>query len=310
MRFIPILFVAGLALTLGACDAPAARFDTASTQAASKSGAQDNGKHEGKVMGSAMREEGNTLVQEQPPSVPTILYLLYGQDGDGAHAYEIANHMRVSVWGHHALRIGGRQFYTAFAQDTPAKYGNPPQPEDPAEGVMLSAATFELVRPGTEKPWKFVGGELALGLYGSYGREIRVDPTRLKVEHKVDEKRLLLAIPTVQTSLAGDSDDFEMSLFSFDLPDDNADHKHAWRYLGSVLTGVDNSRLCKTNPKADCTKWSGTFEIVPAPDEMPALRVVKKGTTIDDATGSIRAVDASDTSLYVYDQEEKRYRYK
>ena len=310
MRFTSILFAVGFALALSACDAPAGRFDTAPTQAAPKSGHQGEGKHEGMIMENAMKEEGNALVQEQPPSVPTILYLLYGHDGDGAHAYEITNHMRVSVWGHHALRMGGRQFYTAFAQDTPAKYGNPPQPEDPAEGVMLSAATFELVRPGTERPWKFVGGERSVGMYGSYGREIRVDPSRRKMEHRVDEKRLLLAVPTVQTSLAGDSEDFEMSLFAFDLPDESAERKHAWRYLGSVLTGVDNSRLCQSNPKADCTRWSGTFEVVRAPGEMPTLRVVKKGTTIDDATGSIRTVGASDTSVYVYDQEEKRYRYK
>lgn len=309
MKFQLATSILTAALALAGCDVPGGQGNT--TSAGPMSTADTMGQASAEARRNSLDVATDAeLSQEAPPPAPSVLYLIYGRDGDGATTYEIQNHSVVSFWADHGFRMGDRQFYVGFAQDTPNKYGDPPKAEDPTAGVTLTAATFELVAPGTEKPWKFLGAERSIGTIGTMGKNVPLDRSRKLQQYKMDEDHLLLAIPTRSESGAG-SIMFETALFTFDAPKTiGGDHDHFWRYVGSIETGSDSMPACKEDAKLPCVTWVSDVQFMPNGKNWPEITVIKKGTEIDDMTGDPRTLTADDNSHYVYDSEEKKYRHK
>lgn len=309
MKFQLATSILTAAMAVAGCDAPGGQSDTTPARASSTAGAADQTSVEAKGNNLDVNADAE-LNKEAPPPAPTVLYVIYGKDGDGATTYDIGGHSVVSFWVDHSFKLGGRQYYTGFAQETPVKYGDPPRAEDPTEGVNLTAATFELVAPGTEKPWRFLGAEMSIGTIGTMGKNVPFDRSRKVQQYKVDDHRLLLAIPTRSEPGTG-STMLQVALFTFDAPKPGAvDHDHLWQYVGSIEAGSNSAPQCKENANLPCVEWTADVQFEPNGKDWPEIAVIKQGTEIDDMTGDARTLTASDNSHYIYDSAEKKYRHK
>ncbi|UUE99652.1 hypothetical protein NDY24_07920 [Xanthomonas hortorum pv. pelargonii] len=79
---------------------------------------------------------------EVAPYAGSVLYLIYGVDGDGATSHEIDNGAMATFWGGQHFDLDGRHYYTGFAYATPNKYGN-----DEAETFLIRASGCRLAKP-------------------------------------------------------------------------------------------------------------------------------------------------------------------
>ncbi len=243
---------------------------------------------------------------EQPPAPDAVLYFIYNKDGDGATSYEIENGSTATYWYGHEFDLGGKRYFTGFAYDTPEKYGND-QDEgypDPDAKVTLTSATFLLSRPGTEKPWSFVGAERWIGEFGGYEKADGIDASRKPISHETTDGQLVLAIPTRSFQSGHELAGYAMFRFQPGELDDVED-RH-WRYLGTVDAGGDNSAACDGGEVMPCVSSTGTLAFEKGTGVMPDIVMSYEGTTIE-APGKTRELGEQDRTVYRYVPERKEY---
>ncbi len=247
------------------------------------------------------------VATEAPPYPGSVLYLIYGIDGDGALSYEIDNGAVASFWHGQHFDLDGKHYYTGFAYATPNKYGND-QAEtfpDPGEGVSISQATFLLTAPGSERPWMLLHAQQYVGTFGAYERADALDET-CKPQHQVlDNGHLLLAVPT--SSFGNGVTSAGFALFTFDPDKNDLGDYEGWVYRGTVAAGEDNEASSDEEGVVPHVSSIGTLSFQPVPGEpMPAVQVTLSGTAIA-GPGRARMLDVSDAVVYAYDQTSGQY---
>ena len=243
------------------------------------------------------QESGTVTSKEAPPRPGDVLYMIYGIDGDGASSYPVQNGSVATYWAGHEFTFGGKRYFTGFAYNTPQKF-NGDTKVDPDAGVTLTEATFELRDPGTAKPWMFIGNEYWIGDYGMMEHGPKFDGSRQILEYLVDERKLLIAIPSIDGE-APDLIQQHYQLFSYSpAPPKNVEGKR-WNYLGQVLVGEDYTAVCKAHPDLSCAKWTAALKFEGNAHGTPTINLVPEGTVIDDDTGESRKVDRREAPIYV-----------
>ncbi|CTP82966.1 hypothetical protein A6R71_14130 [Xanthomonas translucens pv. arrhenatheri] len=247
------------------------------------------------------------VATEAPPYPVSVLYLIYGIDGDGAISYEIDNGAVASFWCGQQFDLGGKHYYTGFAYATRGKYGNDDEDTFPGpdESVSLSQATFVLTDPGSERPWTVFHAQRYVGAFGSYERADAVDEKREPQQHVLDNGHLLLALPT--SSFGNGVTSAGFALFTFDPNKNELGGYEAWVYRGTVAAGEDNEASSDEEGVVPHVSSVGTLRFQPLTGEpMPAVQIALSGTAIA-GPGRARMLDASDVVLYAYDQASGQY---
>ncbi|PPA72727.1 hypothetical protein C4E15_29105 [Achromobacter spanius] len=242
-----------------------------------------------------------------PPDVPSMLYAIYDVDGKGETTYEVANGSVATYWFGHAFESEGTHYYTGFAWDTADRYGKPGEDDvGPGTRVNLTEATFVLTDPASERPWKFRGMEPTIGEFGAYERGEDVDTRRKPLEFRTPAGKLLLAVPTTNFDNGITSTGYALLVFNPERIKEEVDG-HVWTYVGSLLTGEDNSAACADGDVMPCTSSKG--ELVFSNDgkqDMPTVTVKPSGTTIS-GPNKTRQLGAADITAYVFDPASKAY---
>lgn len=242
-----------------------------------------------------------------PPDAPTMLYAIYDVDGKGETTYEVANGSVATYWFGHAFESEGTHYYTGFAWDTADRYGKPGEDDvGPGTRVNLTEVTFVLTDPAAERPWKFRGMEPTIGEFGAYERGEDVDTRRKPLEFRTPAGRLLLAVPTTSFDNGITSTGYALLVFNPQRLKEDVDG-HVWTYVGSLLTGEDNSAACADGDVMPCTSSKG--ELVFSNDgkqDMPTVTVRPSGTTIS-GPNKTRQLGASDITAYVFNPATKAY---
>ncbi|TRM50554.1 hypothetical protein YH64_023670 [Achromobacter sp. LC458] len=242
-----------------------------------------------------------------PPDVPSMLYAIYDVDGKGETTYEVANGSVATYWFGHAFESEGTHYYTGFAWDTADRYGKPGEDDvGPGTRVNLTEATFVLTDPASERPWKFRGMEPTIGEFGAYERGEDVDTRRKPLEFRTPAGKLLLAVPTTNFDNGITSTGYALLVFNPERLKEEVDG-HVWTYVGSLLTGEDNSAACADGDVMPCTSSKG--ELVFSNDgkqDMPTVTVKPSGTTIS-GPNKTRQLGAADITAYVFDPASKAY---
>ncbi|SOU05589.1 hypothetical protein [Xanthomonas arboricola] len=254
-----------------------------------------------------MSNDTQVAVTVAPPYPGSVLYLIYGTDGDGALSYEIDNGAVASFWHGQHFDLDGKHYYTGFAYATPNKYGNDEAETfpDPGEGVSISQATFLLTAPDSERPWRLFHAQQYVGRFGGDERADAVDETRKPQRHLLDNGHLLLAVPT--SSFGNGVTSFGFALFTFDPDKNDLGDYQGWVYRGTLAAGEDNELSSDEEGSVPHVSSRGTLSFQPVPGErMPALHVALQGTVIS-GPGQVRMLDASDAVVYVYDQASDQY---
>lgn len=242
-----------------------------------------------------------------PPDVPSMLYAIYDVDGKGETTYEVANGSVATYWFGHAFESEGTHYYTGFAWDTADRYGKPGEDDvGPGTRVNLTEATFVLTDPASERPWKFRGMEPTIGEFGAYERGEDVDTRRKPLDFRTPAGKLLLAVPTTNFDNGITSTGYALLVFNPERLKEEVDG-HVWTYVGSLLTGEDNSAACADGDVMPCTSSKG--ELVFSNDgkqDMPTVTVKPSGTTIS-GPNKTRQLGAADITAYVFDPASKGY---
>lgn len=244
------------------------------------------------------------------PSPSSALYFIYQKDGDGALSYEVENGSWTTYWYGHRFDLDGKHYYTAFAYDTPFKFGKAEQESDPAPETKatITQATFQLTAPGTDKPWNFMGSDRSVGEFGAYEKGNEVDDTRKSQEYRTPEGKLLLAIPTWY--LASGTRISSIDLLVFDPRELTRTDEQRWVYVGNVVTGEDNGAACddEDGGRIPCAKSSGTLSFVAqAGSDLPLLRIARSGNEIAEG-GKLQTLGDGDVIDHVYDPSTRQYK--
>ncbi len=241
-----------------------------------------------------------------PPDAATVLYYIYQIDGKGADSYEVANGSVATYWFGHAFELGGTQYFTGFAWDTREKYGKPGEDEvGPETQVNLAESTFTLTGSTAERPWQFRGMEHTIGMFGAYERPEAIDTRRKPVEYRTPAGKLVLAVPTQGFDNGTSFEGYALFVFNIGPRDDIKEN--VWSYVGSIITGDDNSAACADGDVMPCVSKTGKLAFVAqSGGDMPRLTVTPSGTEIS-GPGKTRQVGAADMATYVYDTASKKY---
>lgn len=241
-----------------------------------------------------------------PPDAATVLYYIYQIDGKGADSYEVANGSIATYWFGHAFELGGTQYFTGFAWDTREKYGKPGEDEvGPETQVNLAESTFTLTGSSAERPWKFRGMEHTIGMFGAYERPEAIDTRRKPLEYRTPAGKLVLAVPTQGFDNGTSFEGYALFVFNIGPRDELKDN--VWTYVGSLITGDDNSAACADGDVMPCVSKTGklTFTAQNGGD-MPRITVTPSGSEIS-GPGKTRQLGAADAVSYVYDAASKKY---
>lgn len=241
-----------------------------------------------------------------PPDAPTVMYAIYQIDGKGAHSYEVANGSVATYWFGHAFELGGTQYFTGFTWDTREKYGKPGEDDaGPDTQVNLAEATFTLTGSTAERPWKFRGMEHTIGMFGAYERPEDVDTRRKPLEYRTPAGKLLLAVPTQGFDNGTSFEGYALFVFNPGPRDELKDK--VWTYVGSLITGDDNSAACADGDVMPCVAKTGKLSFTAQNGgDMPKITVTPSGTEIS-GPGKTRQLGAADAVSYVYDEAGRKY---
>lgn len=247
----------------------------------------------------------------QAPSPSSSLYFIYQKDGDGALSYEVENGSWATYWYGYRFDLDGKNYYTAFAYDTPFKFGKAELEADPAPDTKatLTQATFELTAPGTDKPWNFQGSDRSVGEFGAYEKGNQVDDTRKPQEYRTPEGNLLLAVPTWYLASGTRVSSFDLLVFNpHELTTTDAQR---WVYVGNVVVGEDNGAACddeEDGGRIPCARSTGSLSFVAqAGSDLPLLRIARSGNEIADG-GKLQALGDNDVIEHVYDPSIRKYK--
>lgn len=242
-----------------------------------------------------------------PPDAPTVMYYIYQVDGKGETTYEVTNGSVATYWFGHAFESEGTHYYTGFAWDTADRYGKPGEDDvGPGTKVNITEVTFVLTDPAAERPWKFRGMEHTIGEFGAYERGEDVDPKRKPLEYRTPAGKLLLAVPTTSFDNGITSTGYALLVFNPARLKEEVDG-NVWTYVGSLLTGEDNSAACADGEVMPCTSSKG--ELVFTSDgkqDMPTVAVKPSGTTIS-GPNKTRQLSAADATTFTFDAAKRTY---
>jgi len=244
-----------------------------------------------------------------PPSPSSMLYLIYQKDGDGASSYEVENGSWVSYWYGYAFELGGEQYFTGFAAQTPDEYAASPESANagPDTKVTIGQATVVIARPpNTVKPWLFQGSDQFVGELGGYARPNEIDEGRAPQSLETREGKLLLALPTWYLAMGTRMSTFDLFLFNPHRLDGTGERR--WTYLGSLVSGVDNGATFDGEEAAlPRPNSSGTLEFVGQDaNGYPVIRINVSGTRIG-SSDETSVLGLDDGVEYRYDPASKRY---
>lgn len=285
-----------LTACLSACRQEALSTPQPESQAAATAAATNNPKETSPV-------DANVKAQsEQPPAPDAVMYFIYDKDGDGATSYELDDGLRVSYWYGHQFDFQGKHYFSGFAYSTEptGDDGNEPGPESK---VTLASASFALSKPGTAKPWSFVGSEQFNGEFGSFGNPESADEKREAIGHDAGD-RYLLAVPVQSLQSGSALSGYVVLRF---IPGELEDvEDHHWLYLGTLWTGEDNAAACDGGEVMPCISNSGSLAFEKGSGAMPDIVVSMQGTTIE-SPGKTRELGPQDRTVYRYDAEKEAY---
>lgn len=240
------------------------------------------------------------------PAPGHVLADIYGIKGDGSESYTIDNGALASFWYGYRFDLGGKHYYTGFANAGPGKYGKSEEENypDPAVGVSISQATYVLDDAGGKPAWGLFHAQQWAGDFGGNEKADTLDPKRKPQRTETKDGHLLLALPT--TRFADGLSSAGFAVFSFDPnKNDMGDYK-GWVYLGTVATGEDNSAACDDEGNMKCASSTGTLSFEPGSGSMPSLRVAMRGTAIV-GPGKVRSLGPADGVTYTYDAAKHQY---
>lgn len=242
-----------------------------------------------------------------PPDAATVMYFIYQIDGKGETSYEVANGSIATYWFGHAFESEGMHYYTGFVWETAERYGKPGEDQvGPGTQVNIAESTFVLNDPASERPWKFRGMEHTIGEFGAYERAPDVDTRRKPVEYRTPAGKLLLAVPDTSFDNGINSDGYSLLVFNPERLKTES-NGNVWTYVGSVLTGEDNSAACSDGEVMPCTSSTGELVFTAdAGNDMPRVAVKPSGTTIS-GPNKTRQLGASDVTHYTFNAKTKRY---
>ncbi len=240
-----------------------------------------------------------------PPDAATVLSTIYDVDTKGADSYTVVNGRTATYWFGHAFDLDGTRYFTGFVWDTRDTYGKPLDEAGPDTQVNLAEATFTLNGSSPERPWKFRGVEYTIGKFGAYEKPENVDPRRKPLEYRTPAGKLVLAVPTQGFETGVSFEGYALFVFNIGQRDEAKDN--VWSYVGSILTGDDNSAACDEGAVMPCAARSGKLDFVAqSGSDLPRLTVTPSGTMIT-GPDKTRKLSAADTVTYVYDTASKQY---
>ncbi len=245
-------------------------------------------------------------VAVEVPAPGRVLDDIYGQKGDGSASYTIDNNALASFWYGYRFDLGGKHYYTGFANAGPEKYGKSEEENtpDPAVGVSISQATYVLDSADGKPTWTLFHAQQWAGDFGSNEKADTLDQKRKPQSTETKDGHLLLALPT--TRFADGITSAGFAVFTFDPnKNDMGDYK-GWVYLGTVATGEDNGAACDDQGTMKCASSTGTLSFEPGNGPVPSLRVAMSGTAIA-GPGKVRTLGPADVATYTYDQAKGKY---
>lgn len=239
-----------------------------------------------------------------PPDAAAVLGTLYEVDTKGADSAKVGNGRTATYWFGHAFELGGTRYFTGFIWNTRDTYGKPIDDAGPDTQVNLAEVTYTLNGSSPERPWKFRGLEYTIGQFGAYEKPEAVDTRRKPLEYRTPAGKLVLAVPTEGFETGVSFEGYALFVFNIE-PRDSKDN--VWSYVGSILTGDDNSAACDEGAVMPCAARSGKLEFVAqSGSDLPRLTVTPSGTMIT-GPDKTRKLGAADTVTYVYDAATKKY---
>lgn len=241
------------------------------------------------------------------PAPGQVLNDIYGMKGDGSASYTVDNGALAAFWYGYRFDLGGKHYYTGFANAGPGTYGKAEERDgpDPGVGVAISQATYVLDDVAGKPAWTLFHAQQWAGDFGANENADPLDEKREPQSTETKDGHLLLAVPTKRFAPGVSSLGF--AIFSFDPNKNDLGDYKGWVYLGTVVTGGDNSAACDDSGTMKCASSAGTLSFEPGKTgSMPTLRVVMKGTAVS-GPGKVRVLDASDTVTYTFDASRQQY---
>lgn len=230
------------------------------------------------------------------PEAATVLRDLFGETIADADQVKLPDGRYASDWRGQTFTLDGRRYHVGFAEYTDAA-----ENEYPAEGdtVSIGQVTYAL----DAGAWKRISVREGIGRFGAYNKPPQLDEAT-PTQQAVIDGRYLLAVPTVETAMAGARLTF-FELFAF-TPGDVS-----WIYLGFVPGGRDTRAGCTADAAPQpvvCVASRATLRFAtPAQgDVWPALTVALDGEVVGD-DGKPRAATDADAVRYRYDATSGRY---
>ncbi|MBC3970964.1 hypothetical protein [Xanthomonas translucens] len=302
MRLAKTALWAATLLLLGGCTDKAADSAPAGTQAqpAATSAAAP-------ALASAAAAAQPEPVGVEVPAPGQVLADIYGMKGDGSASYTIDNNALASFWYGYRFDLGGKQYYTGFANAGPEKYGKSEEETtpDPAVGVSISQATYVLDSTDGKPTWTLFHAQQWAGDFGSNEKADTLDQKRKPQSTETKDGHLLLALPT--SSFGNGVTSAGFALFTFDPNKNELGGYEGWVYRGTVAAGEDNEASSDEEGLVPHVSSVGTLRFQPVPGEpLPAVQVALSGTAIA-GPGRARMLDASDAVRYAYDQASGQY---
>ncbi len=299
MRLAKTALWAATLLLLGGCTDKAAGPAPAGTQAQPAATA------------AAAPAPASAAAQPEPvgvevPAPGQVLADIYGMKGDGSASYTIDNNALASFWYGYRFDLGGKHYYTGFANAGPGKYGKSEEENtpDPAVGVSISQATYVLDSADGKPVWTLFHAQQWAGDFGGNEKADTLDQKRKPQSTETKDGHLLLALPT--THFADGITSAGFAVFTFDPNKNDLGDYKGWVYLGTVATGEDNGAACDDQGTMKCASSTGTLSFEPGSGPMPSLRVAMSGTAIA-GPGKVRSLGADDAVTYTYDAAKHQY---
>jgi len=244
-------------------------------------------------------------VAVEVPAPGRVLDDIYGEKGDGSASYTIDNNALASFWYGYRFDLGGKHYYTGFANAGPGKYGKPEEENpDPAVGVSISQATYVLDSADGKPTWTLFHAQRWAGDFGASEKADTLDQKRKPQSTETKDGHLLLALPTTHFADGITSSGF--AVFTFDPNKNDLGDYKGWVYLGTVATGEDNGAACDDQGTMKCASSTGALSFEPGTGPLPSLRVTMSGTAIA-GPGKVRTLGAADVATYTYDQAAGKY---
>lgn len=243
----------------------------------------------------------------KPPAPDSVLYFIYGRDGDGAHSYELEGGATVSYWWGHEFDFGGTHYFTGFTSKTNDREGEAGDSEYALEEgrVAIGQATFRRVGGAGKQEWAQVDTDGYVGEFGANDRAEEIDDSRKAQGHETGDGRYMVAIPTRAFTNGVTSRMF--ALFLFDPNNVDALKFRSWGYLGSIAAGSENSAACSDGEVMPCVSSTGALSFEPQADAgLPRIKVTLDGETIA-SPGQVRALGEGDAVIHAFDPQAEAY---